>query len=62
MPGPLSAPNGKANTHKSREPFARIDTGKTALKHGKIQHARKSRPTRAQVERETEPDYGRFIK
>ena len=41
MPGPCSAPNGSAPTHKARNQFDHISTGKTALKHGKIEHQTK---------------------
>lgn len=34
MPGPMSAPNGIANTWQPRDPNRRIITGKTAVKRG----------------------------
>lgn len=45
MPGPMSAPNGKANTFSPRDPNKRIVTGKTdkQRKKGKISAAKNRR-------------------
>lgn len=60
MPGPCSAPNGQVSLvdrhpQDGKQPI----TGKTAVKKGKIQHARRrTKPTRIERERmEDDLDY-----
>lgn len=45
MPGPMSAPNGNESLvyMKKRAESHNINSGKTALKKGKIEHARTKR-------------------
>lgn len=54
MPGPCSAPNGNASTSKARDQFDNVSTGKTALKHGRIEHQ-----TKVDTERRLQKEWNR---
>lgn len=48
MPGPMSAPNGIANTYQERDPKKPIVTGKTAKKRGTLVRKPRKQLTRKQ--------------